>query len=300
MNRQFASRKAALFSDIHSNYYAFKACYEDAVQNGVDLFIFLGDYVSDLADPRRVLDLVFEIQTKYPVVCLRGNRERYMLDCAKGTTQFSVGSKTGSLLYTYQQLRKEDIAFFESLPIYERIKINELPFEIAHATKEDDRFYFDGTDNQTEIVLEHMGSPYMLVGHSHKQFLKKTTKKTILNPGSIGVPRGYGHLSQYAILKFTGSEVEVDLRQITYDVKAMIQRQFESGLVNMAPHWAISVLYDALTGKEYTMKLLDQINLHAQGNELVMHDEAVWHQIAVNMGMKFTQEEITDFFVTDK
>ena len=55
----------ALLSDIHSNYYAFKACYEDTVKCGAEMFIFLGDYVSDLSEPQRTMDLVYEIQSKY-------------------------------------------------------------------------------------------------------------------------------------------------------------------------------------------------------------------------------------------
>ena len=66
----------ALLSDIHSNYHAFLACYEDALKHGAERFIFLGDYVSDLAMAREVLDLVYEIRDKYPTVCLRGNREK--------------------------------------------------------------------------------------------------------------------------------------------------------------------------------------------------------------------------------
>ena len=42
--------RVAVLSDIHSNYYAFKACYEDAVKCGAESFIFLGDYVSDLSE----------------------------------------------------------------------------------------------------------------------------------------------------------------------------------------------------------------------------------------------------------
>ena len=54
--------KVAVFSDIHSNYHAFRACFEDAKRHGAEQFIFLGDYVSDLANPCQCLDLVYEIQ----------------------------------------------------------------------------------------------------------------------------------------------------------------------------------------------------------------------------------------------
>jgi len=292
VKKQLYSKKTAVFSDIHSNYYAFKACFEDAIRSGVDLFVFLGDYVSDLADARKVMDLVYEIRAAYPTVCLRGNREGYMLDHANKKIQFDAGSRSGSLLYTSQQLRDADITFFKNLPIYDQIEINAIPFEIAHAAKTDDRFYFDGTDDATEAILSQMAAPYMLAGHSHQQFLVRRMGRTILNPGSIGIPRGYGHLSQYAILDFTDGSVKIDLRQISYDIKSMIHRQFESGLTEIAPHWAISVLYDTLTGKAYAMELLNRVSTAANGDEAVMHDEVLWHQTAANMGMKFSEEEI--------
>lgn len=105
----------AVFSDIHGNYHAFKACYEDAIKHGAEQFVFLGDYVSDLANPRNTMNLVYEIRERSPTVCLRGNRERYMLECEQGISSFSRGSKTGSLLYTYENLRQQDLDFFARL-----------------------------------------------------------------------------------------------------------------------------------------------------------------------------------------
>lgn len=293
--RSFTCNKAAVFSDIHSNFYAFKACYEDALAHGADLFIFLGDYVSDLADPQRTLDLVYEIQEKYPTVCLRGNRERYMLECMRGMTSFSKGSKTGSLLYTFQQLRPVDFAFFEGLSIYDEIELNGIRFEIAHGTKGNDRFLFEGADENTETVLAQMQCKYFLCGHCHRQYIRRSGEKTILNPGSVGVPRDHGYLTQYAILEFADRDVDFQLRQIPYDVKAVIHRQFESGLVELAPHWAIGILYDAITGKGHAEKLLNRVCQAANGDEAAVYNEQLWHRFAAQMGMKFTEKEILEF-----
>lgn len=297
-SNKITCRKAAVFSDIHANYHAFAACYQHAVEHGADCFIFLGDYILDLADPQKTLDLVYEIQSKHPTVCLRGNRERYMLECKNGTASFQKGSKTGSLLYTYQQLRDRDFAFFDSLPIYDRIELNGIPFEIAHATKEEDRYYFEETDGKMDCVFPQMDANYMLTGHSHKQYIQHWGEKTIINPGSIGVPRRYGYLTQYAMLEFAGQGVDCALYQIPYDVKAMIHRQFESGLMEYAPYWAIGILYDVLTGEEYALKLLERVLEYADGDEAVIRDEQIWCQFAGEMGMKFTEKEIADAFAS--
>lgn len=297
-SNKITCRKAAIFSDIHSNYYAFLACYQHALDNRADCFIFLGDYISDLADLQKTLDLVYEIQEKYPTVCLIGNRERYMLECKNGVAAFKMGSKTGSLLYTYSQLRQRDFVFMESLPNYQRIELNGILFEIAHAVREDDRYYFEEADGRMEKVFSQMQADYMLTGHSHKQYIQRSGKKTIINPGSIGVPRRYGYLTQYAMLEFEDQAVQCELYQLPYDAKAMIRRQFESGLMEYAPHWAIGILYDVLSGEEYTLKLLKRVSQHADGDETVMHDERIWRRFASEMDMKFTEKEIVDAFAS--
>ena len=86
-------------SDIHGNFHAFQACFDDAVRQGAEGFLFLGDYVSDLAEPERTMDLLYEIQAAYPTICLSGNRERYMLERERGETSFVPGSRSGSLLF---------------------------------------------------------------------------------------------------------------------------------------------------------------------------------------------------------
>lgn len=282
---------AAVFSDMHSNYHALKACYEDAKLHGADCFLFLGDYVSDLADPRKTLDLVYEIQAQYPAVCLRGNRERYMLECRQGSTVFTKGSKSGSLLYTFENLREKDFTFFENLPIYDTVEINGIPFEIAHSVRNDDRCYFEGGDETIHAVFQQMEHPYFLTGHSHKQYVQSQQGKTILNPGSIGVPQGDSCWPQYALLTFADGSVHCQLRQVPYDVRKTIHAQFENGLVDYAKYWAVSVLYDIITGREYTMKLLGEVCRAGD-----VHDEALWHRKAEAMGMKFTEQEILEFY----
>ena len=287
--KHFTCRKAAVFSDIHSNYYALKACYEDAVGKGAEMFIFLGDYISDLADPQKTLDLVYEIRKSYPTACLRGNRERYMLDCKKGNITFSKGSKTGSLLYTYNQLRPQDFAFLESLPMYDELQINGVCLEIAHGSADDDRFYFEGTEYNADVLLQQMKYRYFFGGHCHRQYVYRRGDKTVCNPGSIGVPRDHACATQYAMLE-VDEDVQITSYTITYDIPAMIHRQFESSLIEVAPYWAISILYDTITGDKYAMELLESLD------EREVLDEQCWRRNAKAMGIGFTEQEILQLF----
>lgn len=289
MQTQISCHKVAVFSDIHSNYHAFHACFEDAKSHGADCFLFLGDYISDLADPRKTLDLVYKIRSQYPTVCLRGNRERYMLEHAAGTMPFSHGSKSGSLLFTFEQLRQRDLDFFAALPIYEQIEINGVAFELTHASKEDDRCYFESGDDQIKEIFTKMETPYLLTGHAHKQYIQRFNGRTIINPGSIGVPFGSHGRAQYALLEMPNGSVNCTLRSVPYDLAATIRAQFENGLITYAKYWAISVLYDIITGEEHTMQLLTQVSRCGD-----VQDEENWFNVARELKMKFTEREILE------
>lgn len=281
----------AVLSDIHSNYHAFKACYEDALAQGADSFLFLGDYISDLAEPRKTLDLVYEIQSRYPTVCLRGNRERYMLEFEKGLSIFQRGSKSGSLLFTYDLLRKKDLDFFRGLKISDTVKIGGLQIEIAHATMDDDKYYFDCQDGHTAVIFPRMKCRYLLTGHSHKQYIKSHYGKTIINPGSVGIPQRGCSWPSYALLEISNGTIQCTMCQVRYDIRDVIHAQFESGLVDYAKYWAIGILYDILTGEEWVLKLLTRV----QGTGDI-YDESVWHNAASELGMKFTEQEIMELY----
>ncbi len=283
--------KVAVLSDIHSNYHAFRACYEDAVKHHVEQFIFLGDYVSDLAEPEKTLDLVYEIQSNYPTVCLRGNREGYMLDCSKGATHFAPGSKSGSLLFTYAHLREQDITFFGDLKISDTVELGGVQMEIAHAAADNDRYYFDTEDGRIEDVFPQMKCKYLLTGHSHKQYVRSTSGKTIINPGSVGIPQDGTRWPKYAILDIENGEVACTLREVPYDIGDAIHAQFENGLVDCAKYWAIGILYDIITGVEWVLKLL---RLVQEAGDVL--NEEVWHSAATQLGMCFSEQEILAFF----
>ena len=283
--------RVAVLSDIHSNYYALKACCEDAVKYGAEMFIFLGDYASDLSEPQRTMDLVYEIQSQYPTVCLRGNREGYMLECESGKSSFTRGSKSGSLLFTYEHLRKKDLAFFRGLKISDTIEIEGAKIEIAHAVMDDDRFYFDSNDGHTADIFPQMKCNYLLTGHSHKQYIQRNAGKTIINPGSVGIPQGGSRNPQYALLDVVSGDVICQLREAPYDMTDAIHSQFASGLVDYAKYWAIGILYDIITGEEWVLRLLSAVK-----NTGAFAEEEIWRSAALELGMKFTEQEILECY----
>lgn len=67
----------AVISDIHGNYVALERCLDHAASNQANAYLFLGDYVSELAYPERTMRLLYETAQKYPCMFIRGNKEDY-------------------------------------------------------------------------------------------------------------------------------------------------------------------------------------------------------------------------------
>ena len=61
----------AVMADIHSNYQAFQSCVQAAAEKGVHRYIFLGDYLGDLAYPQKTIKLMKELQQRYPCIFIR-------------------------------------------------------------------------------------------------------------------------------------------------------------------------------------------------------------------------------------
>lgn len=293
---QLNCQRVAVLSDIHSNYYALLACLTDAQNEGADGFVFLGDYVSGLANPTQTMDLVYQTQERYPTFCLRGNRERYMLDHKNGVDIFAPGSNTGSFLFTSNQLRERDFSFFANLPISATVKINDVTMELAHATQKNDRFYFEKGDKKISSIVNEMNEKYLLCGHSHKQYIHKEQGKVIINPGAVGLPHGADFRAQYLLLTVEKDSIICTFRQVPCNIEETIHAQFQSKLVQIGQCWAISDLYGAITGKEYTKDLLTKMYAHKPVNKDTLADEKIWQMYTTFLKMRFSEAEILGFW----
>ena len=65
----------AVLSDIHANYIAFKNAIDFLETKNIDAYCILGDYSGEFPGICETLDLIYELQTRYPVYIIKGNRE---------------------------------------------------------------------------------------------------------------------------------------------------------------------------------------------------------------------------------
>ncbi len=263
--------EVAVFSDIHGNYEAFRACFEYCSTRGIDRYLLLGDYVTDAPEPERTMELIYCLRDYFKTKFIRGNREDYLLGYrARGGTGWHDGSASGSLLYTWEHLSDRDLYFFEKLPICDVWEEPGMPpVTLCHGTPEKSNGLMLRGKPSTRRILSALETDYLLHGHHHEQEAYSYRGKRCINPGSIGVPWNCGGKAQFAILRSEGAEWVEEHVQLDYDREAEIRAFTDSGLAGRAPAWAALVMHTLRTGVDLTETVLlraTQLCKEEQGN----------------------------------
>lgn len=245
--------KLAVLSDIHSNNIALQACIDKIETIKVDGICLLGDYVSDCPNPQATLDLIKELKNHYKVWMIKGNREQYFIDHEdQADDGWGYTSYQGSLLYTYENLRKEDLEFFRSLPDNLIVKIPETEsLFLTHGSPNyiKELLYKDGKN--TKEVLDRIPTNYLLSGHTHIQTIYKYKKKLLINPGSVGVAIGDKETAHYCILEWNKGEWHAKLKGVSYDINKLSKSFYNSSLMEKGGVWPKCIIKSVKEGVNY-------------------------------------------------
>lgn len=230
----------AVLADIHGNYVALQTCIDYAIEKNISTFIFLGDYVGELAYPQKTMEIIYNLKNRYTCYFIKGNKEDYWLKYrANGKQGWKENSSTtGSLLYTYNHLTEKDLCFFEGLSCRHDILIGSMPLiTICHGSpdKVDEKLLPD--NEKTFEIMEKETSSLILCGHTHIQFRTEHNGKNVLNPGAVGVPLHSNGKTQFLILHETKNNWKEEFISLDYDVEKVISDLHESGLDAKAPYW---------------------------------------------------------------
>ena len=93
-----------------------------------------------------------------------------------------------------------------------------------HATPADPLFTYvpyDAPLDTWQAMTEAARRPSLLVlGHTHEQFVRTVDGTTIVNPGSVGLPKDGDAKAAYAVIE----DGEVTLRRTAYDIREAARR----------------------------------------------------------------------------
>lgn len=250
--------KIAVLGDIHSNHIALETCICHALDQGVDEFLFLGDYISDCPYPDKTMKVVYEMEEKYCCRFIRGNREDYMLNHRKHPEErWTYSSASGNLLYTYENLTKRDLDFYERIDIQGIYEKEGYPsFRYCHGSLTSSNELLLPENENLDKIMSDLDVNLLISGHTHIQETVRFGNKRLIHPGSVGLPWYYEGKTQYMILHGTQKGWEEEFFQLTYDVDR-VKKEFEtSGIMQKAHYWARLALHTLYTGDDYSSPCL--------------------------------------------
>ncbi len=297
----------AVMADVHGNYLALQACLDYAKKRGAEKYLFLGDYITDHAYPQRTMELLYDTRDRYDCRFIRGNREDYMIEYRRnggkdgGGKPWQNTSAQGALLYCYENLRDQDIDWFQSLPVSGLWEIEGAPpIAYCHGSPERTRDEMRG-DHRSLDMLGRVRADILVKGHNHRQWYLFHRGKRLACASSVGNPisrravpgamqaTGLAKVGQMMLLHLKEGRWTPEYVRVPYDWQGAIDNLRASGLRDRAPVWAAMLRYNVLTGTDpFYVLPVHAAALYAQetGANASWPDvpESYWQRAAVAFG----------------
>lgn len=279
--------RIAVFSDIHGNLSAFTACLAYAKHLGAEGFAFLGDLISDGPDPHALMEQIRKLADQKPCWFVRGNREDYQLRHHKDPDDgWKPGSQFGSLLYTYEHLTPEDIAFLASMPKSERLEVPACPpVRMCHGTPTNLKEMIYPGAEQADNLLKSVEETTVLCGHCHLQYRYEAAGKQLINPGALGIHANGQTKAQFALIRCEDGRWIARLLNVDYDRVAELKRYEDSGLVEMGGIYTKLRQISIRTGQDRLCECLTLARQLAQADKGQPVEDMYWEAAAKQLGI---------------
>lgn len=221
--------KIAFISDIHGNFSALSAVWEDIRKREITEVYCLGDMVGYYSQINEVVDFLRE--KKIP--CIMGNHD-YAMVFDKGIIE---RSKTCTMVLGRQLefITKDNFDFLAQCPNHLTIHIGEYSIFCVHG----------GLNNYVDEYLNHLDEDYLtklpentthfITAHTHIPMVKKIGNIYYANTGAVGQPRDLDNRACYLIFD---SGIFETIR-VAYDIDKIASHMQE----NNFPVYIYEILY---------------------------------------------------------
>lgn len=224
--------RIAFISDIHGNYTALQAVIADIQGQNVDQVVCLGDTVSLGPQPREVLEELRKLNT----INIRGNHDGAILEPEKAAKFEITEHLVPDLYWCRERLTEEDLDLLKSFkPTHEISLPNGVKLLAFHGSPISSTDIIQAT-TPSEILdkyFEGQTATVFIGGHSHIQMHRRYGDKLIINSGSVGNAFKYAFTpgkipsllpwAEYAIVSQKDAFLDVDLRRVYFDTKALLE-----------------------------------------------------------------------------
>jgi diadenosine tetraphosphatase ApaH/serine/threonine PP2A family protein phosphatase len=176
---------------------------EDARAAGAEEFVLGGDYALFGAFPLEVVERLRQLDADW----IRGNTDRWLEDAADMPRSELNDRALASCRDLLGGVARELAALAPTARLDGAL--------VCHASPRSDMQSFMPTEGEADAALLSDDDPDVIVfGHTHLQFRRPSGRRTLVNPGSVGLPFDGDRRAAYA-LWHGGSDFE--LRRVGYD-----------------------------------------------------------------------------------
>jgi putative phosphoesterase len=229
------------YSDAHGNPRGAEATLRVLQKHRLDRLYFMGDAVGYMPDAEAVLDLVAASGAE----CLRGNHEEMLLGNLPYT---DAREAVYRIAPARERLTAERRAWISSWPLRREETHDGVRFLMVHGSPSDPIGGYVYPD--TELVgFESLPCDVVLMGQTHRPFVRSAGSVAAVNVGSCGMPRDVGRLASCAIYDTTSRAVEIlripfDAARLVSDLGARVDPSVSACLEREAKGAIVGRLFD--------------------------------------------------------
>ena len=202
----------AFIADIHGNYPALFAVFEDLKRYKITQIYSLGD----VAGYYPLVNECIELLRDSNVINILGNHDNYLVNDIKCERSSKV-----NLAIEYQRkiITKENLAWLKNSP--SSIETND--FFAVHGGFND---YLEEYSDDSIIEKYEFPRRIFLCGHTHIAKYARRWDKTFCNPGSVGQPRDKKSSASYALYS---DDTGLYHKRVNYDIPYIVQATKDAG-----------------------------------------------------------------------
>lgn len=230
--------RIVLFSDIHGNLEALESfLYHIQKKENIDQLICLGDIVGYGANPNECVEEIRQLNC--PTVI--GNHDYVAV--GKGDISYFNHFAREAILWTREQLNKENIKYLKNLPFTYR----EDSYLTVHSSPQyPEKWKYIMTIDAAFSNMKYFNEQFCFIGHSHipcffvmdkdgncelsphSKINYKPEHRYLINVGSIGQPRDFNPKSSFILLDTDSHTIE--LKRTSYDIGKAQSKINKAGL----------------------------------------------------------------------
>ncbi len=208
--------RLCVFSDVHGNIRYLETARAAWAGQGIDRYVFLGDAVGYFPDGEAVIQVLQALNA----LCLLGNHDAMLL----GSLPLPPSEEKDTVYQiaaAREWIRPETLNFMRSWPEVVEETIDGQRVRFVHGTPAHPLTGYAYEDNPPADSFGEAGLDFLFMGQTHRPWLRQTAHTTVVNIGSIGLPRDNGRSPSYAILDTI--EKKASIERLTADPSPILK-----------------------------------------------------------------------------